>query len=354
MHRATPLRLGLGLLVATGLVALAACTTSTTESDAPGVQDQATIARPQYANCKKYSRLSETGLYAVDASGAMTSALGEGVREFRPSYEFWSDGAVKKRWIRLPPGASIDTHDMDHWGFPKGTKLWKELAKDGKRVETRLIEIGCDAEPAHPERGSGEYFLGAFAWNADGTDADLAPNGGPGGIPSQDACTRCHGSEPGGVLGFSALQLSEPELPLTLTSLAAEGRLSDPPAKGTTYRVPGDAVTKPALGYFHANCGYCHTEGGRAFFVNDQQLRLSIADTQKTDARETSVFQSIVGKKAQGFVDEGWVRVVPGQPDKSFVFHRMTSTERRMPPGRVDVDTRGVATVKAWIESLHE
>lgn len=354
MRTSTTLGRGLGLLLATGVVTLAACRSSTEESDAPGVQDQATIARPQYANCKKYSKLSETGLYALDASGAPTSTLGEGVREFRPSYEFWSDGAVKKRWIRLPPGSAIDTRDMDHWVFPKGTKLWKELARDGKPVETRLIEIGCDADPDHPEHGSGEYFLGAFAWNAEGTDADLAPNGGPRGIPSQDACTRCHGSEPGGVLGFSALQLSEPDLPMTIDALVAEHRLSNPPPKGTAYRVPGDAVTKPALGYFHANCGYCHTEGGRAFFVNDQQLRLSIADTQKTDPRETSVLQSIVGRKAQGFIDEGWIRVVPGQPDKSFVFNRMSSTERRMPPGRTEIDTQGVATVKAWIESLHE
>lgn len=347
------LRTRSSLLLSVVVAGIAACGVSTGETDAPGVQDQATIARPQYANCKKYSKLSETGLYALDKSGAMTSELGEGVEEFRPAYEFWSDGAKKKRWIALPPGTTIDTRDMDHWVFPKGTKLWKELARDGQRVETRLIEIGCDADPAHPETGSGEYFLGAFAWNAEGTDADLAPNGGPRGIPSQDACTRCHGSEPGGILGFSALQLSEPDLPMTVSALAAQGRLSNPPPAGTTYRVPGDAISKPALGYFHANCGYCHTEGGRAFFVNDQQLRLSIADTQKNDPSETSVFQSIVGRKAQGFIDEGWVRVVPGDPEKSFVFHRMTSTERRMPPGRVDVDTEGVAIVKAWIESLH-
>lgn len=332
---------------------LAACGTGAAEGDAPAAQDQASIARPQYASCKKYSKLSETGLYVLDAAGKRTDRLGEGVREFRPAYEFWSDGATKKRWIRLPPAASIDTRDMDHWVFPKGTKLWKELAKDGTRIETRLVEIGCDADPTHPEKGSGDYFLGAFAWNADASDADFVPNGRAPAIPSQDACTRCHGSEPGAVLGFSAVQLSEPGLPVTIGALAREGRLSSPPPEGKTYRVPGDAVTKAALGYLHANCGHCHTEGGRAYFIVDQQLRLSIADTQKADVRETAVLRSIVDRKAQSFSDEGWLRVASGQPDKSFLFHRLTSSERRMPPGRLEVDTKGAEIVKAWIESLH-
>src|SRR5688572_19834540 len=28
--------------------------------------------------------------------------------EFRPSYELWSDGAEKKRWIAIPAGGKID------------------------------------------------------------------------------------------------------------------------------------------------------------------------------------------------------------------------------------------------------
>lgn len=66
-------------------------------------------------------RLSETGLYADES----LSTLGDGVVPYRPRFELWSDGASKRRWIRLPPGAVVDTTDMDDWGFPSGTKLWK-------------------------------------------------------------------------------------------------------------------------------------------------------------------------------------------------------------------------------------
>jgi hypothetical protein len=80
------------------------------------------------------ARLSETGLYA--ASGE----LAEGVRAFRPRFELWSDGASKRRWVWLPPGAQIDTSDPGDWRSPQGAKFWEEFTRDGVRIETRLIE----------------------------------------------------------------------------------------------------------------------------------------------------------------------------------------------------------------------
>ena len=50
--------------------------------------------------------LRDTGLYA------------EGVLAFSPQYPLWSDGAVKNRWIYLPPGTSIDATQPDAWEFP--------------------------------------------------------------------------------------------------------------------------------------------------------------------------------------------------------------------------------------------
>lgn len=57
---------------------------------------------------------------------------------YSPQYPLWSDGAAKKRWVYLPPGATIDASDAGNWPFPVGTKFWKELFS--KRVETRIIE----------------------------------------------------------------------------------------------------------------------------------------------------------------------------------------------------------------------
>ena len=42
--------------------------------------------------------------------------------EFTPRYPLWSDGMSKRRWLHVPPGASIDKSDPDAWEFPRGTR----------------------------------------------------------------------------------------------------------------------------------------------------------------------------------------------------------------------------------------
>ncbi len=42
-------------------------------------------------------------------------------------------------WVYLPPGATIDTSNMDEWTFPVGTKFWKEFVVAGVLTETRLL-----------------------------------------------------------------------------------------------------------------------------------------------------------------------------------------------------------------------
>src|SRR5262245_30688341 len=80
--------------------------------------------------------LSETGLFADVAR----ESLAPDIIAYAPRFQLWSDGADKRRWLWLPPGARIDTSDMDSWVFPVGTKFWKEFTRDGVRVETRLLE----------------------------------------------------------------------------------------------------------------------------------------------------------------------------------------------------------------------
>ena len=86
-------------------------------------------------------RLSETGLYV-----AGTLTVDPRNRPFSPQYPLWTDGARKQRWIQLPAGSRITARDADTWEFPVGTRLWKEFAFDGRRVETRAdagIEYSC-------------------------------------------------------------------------------------------------------------------------------------------------------------------------------------------------------------------
>ncbi|HLF56584.1 MAG TPA: hypothetical protein VI942_07040, partial [Thermoanaerobaculia bacterium] len=154
--------------------------------------------------------LAATGLYSDFAA----RELAPGVLPFEPQYPLWSDGARKRRWIRLPPGGTIDATDPDVWSFPPGTRFWKEFAFE-RPVETRFIERLPD----------GSWRFAAYVWNAEGTEAVLAPYRGvrrvaesspgvPYDVPAVTDCRACHLGHPATILGFSALQLSTDRDPL--------------------------------------------------------------------------------------------------------------------------------------------
>jgi len=292
--------------------------------------------------------LSGTGLY----SDLSTQTLADGVRSFAPTYQLWSDGAQKSRWVKLPPCGTIDTSDMDHWMLPLGTRLWKEFAVGGQKVETRMIA----------RTGANDWLFAAYRWDALGSaDPQLVTGGYPNvngtdhDIPSLSQCGLCHGTLPEHVLGFSAIQLSQPSSSrgnLTLDQLAAEGKLSDAPADGG-YPVPGDPTTAAALGYLHANCGNCHHPQGIAFDNTPFSLRLEVAQRAP---QETSAWLTAVGVPVDKYFRPGVVdRVTPGNPDASCVAVRMSQRGpgEQMPPlATKHVDDAGVAAVNAWIRSI--
>ena len=187
--------------------------------------------------------LSETGLYGAD----MTTLAG-GVHPYSPSFELWTDGADKKRWVSLPAGSKIDTTDMDYWSFPAGTKLWKEFTREGVRVETRLMQ----------KQSSGAWYAVAYQWRADQREADAVPNGvkdasgTPHDVPNGDDCLTCHSQMPDKALGFSAIQLSHAKqdpssaLEWTLETLVRDGLLTTPPA--LPFTVPGTALDRDFFG----------------------------------------------------------------------------------------------------------
>jgi hypothetical protein len=286
--------------------------------------------------------LSDTGLYADHT----TRTLAPGVLAFTPSYELWSDGAEKQRWIWLPPGATIDTRRLDHWVFPVGTRVWKEFRRAGRRLETRLIE--------RTGAGPNDYWMGAFVWDAAGRDAvferDGASNvlGTDHDVPDARRCAACHGSEPGRLLGFSAVQLAHPASPPSVATLSAQRRLSHPPA-ALAVLAPAAA---PALGTLHANCGHCHSEQGLAFRDVDLLLRLSArtASSEASDAYRTAVGRPML--RALG--GAAW-RITPGRPTESGLLERMRSREpaRQMPPlGSEHVDAAGMERIASWIRQL--
>jgi hypothetical protein len=289
------------------------------------------------------TKLSETGLFADIA----TKTVACDVMPFEPEFKLWSDAAEKKRWVRLPPGATIDTTDPDHWIFPVGTQFFKEFALDGKRLETRLVErIGNTGQVFD------DYWLGAFLWRDDESDADFVEPGAsnvrgtPHDVPSATMCLTCHIGEPGRALGFSALQLSHDGFFDQLRAKGFLGTLEPKP-------LPGSPTERAGVGWLHANCGHCHNINGSAWPDTNMTLRIAYGEA---DLAHTKMYLSTVGVSTQKFFGAGITkRVAPGDPDASCVAYRpsVRGDSQQMPPIATEfADDAGVASVRAWISSL--
>lgn len=313
--------------------------------------------------------LSETGLYTDIAQKLVSSDA----RSFTPQYVLWTDGALKDRYFQLPAGTQINVEDPDRWVFPNGTKLWKEFrfrVPDGsgeKRVETRLLEKLAD----------GSWEFSAYVWNADDTEATLAPltgiknhypiaDGVMHDIPSVVSCRRCHNRGGDAVLGMDVLQLSWDRDPLsphggaesatTLLTLLNENKLLGA-APDLGVHAPRIQASSPearaALGYLHGNCGGCHNPDGDAKFT---ELFLRHAHAAANQEQEPA-FQTTVGIPTTGFVIPGQdvsLRIAPGSAADSALFFRLTGTGfNRMPPmGTKLIDEKAAGLIKTWIEGL--
>jgi hypothetical protein len=310
--------------------------------------------------------LFDTGL-CVDRA---CTQISPGVQTYTPRWALYADGATKQRWIYLPPGAQIDTTDMDHWQFPVGTKLWKEFdAPDGSgnpvRVETRIVQrIGSGTTPA-------DWFYAAYEWNAAQDDTTEVPIGASNAdgtmhdIPSHVQCTSCHENlAPTRVLGFGALQLDEaPPNPgdVTLGDLVGSGTLSAPPAGSASPFFPMQATgdTLAALGYLHANCGHCHNPTS-AFYQSQTKMSFRLDVATVGDTASTPTYVSAVNHVTTMLVNTHDTIVVPGSPDTSVMIDRFECPMSQsgyltihMPQlGTKTIDPVGDATLRAWITSI--
>ena len=308
-------------------------------------------------------RLSETGLYLAGSPGEIDPRN----RAFAPQYPLWTDGLLKRRWIRLPDGMSIDGRDEQAWRFPVGTKIWKEFARGTQRIETRLLWKATEAG----------WVFATYRWEADGSDAMLCPDEGirgvaevaPGrrhSIPSRNDCVACHGTpERAKPLGVTALQLStdrdpgaihgDPLVPgmLTTRALVEEGMLTGARADLLT-RAPrietDDPLTRSVLGYLSANCGMCHDGAGEIAALGPV---IRAADLV-TDG--DAVARSLVGQRTRwqvpGSAEGASVLVHEGLPEQSAIYVRMRSRSpsSQMPPlGSALRDQAALDAVARWI-----
>ena len=319
-----------------------------------------TATRAAEAPCAP-PRLSDTALYAAGHPGLVDPAN----RAFSPQYPLWSDGAVKARWVYLPPGTAIDTTDAGDWQFPVGTRFWKEFTFNGRKIETRFLWRAT----------ADRWIFATYVWNEEQSDAVLAPDEGVRGIvevgagrrhdvPGSSDCRACHGSKRPGPLGFNALQLStdrdphaihgEPLAPgmIDLGTLVRERKLAPvrPELLSNPPRIHASTpLTRSVLGYFAANCGTCHNRSGETTFTGPSLKHSDLSDGEATTA---GLLAYATAWQVPG-QPEGTSRMLnAATPDASAMLARMRSRRpsSQMPPlGTVLRDDTAIDAVTKWL-----
>jgi uncharacterized repeat protein (TIGR03806 family) len=280
--------------------------------------------------------LSELGLFS-DVAAQTPEA---DVLAYEVNAPLWSDGADKRRFMRVPAGASIAFSRDGRWQFPDGTVLAKTFALT-EPIETRII------------RKQGGYWQAAsYVWS--GADAALALDGaevaldaGAWSVPSRTQCRSCHTDAAGFVLGVETAQLHR------------DGQLAELIARGWLVGAPADLDGLPALprpddaladveararAYLHANCAQCHQPGGPGNATIDLRWTTPLADTLL-----------VAAPPGQGDLGvAGALIIAPGEPERSVLALRMrTRALGAMPPLATSaVDDAGVALIEQWIAAL--
>ncbi len=299
--------------------------------------------------------LSQTGLF--DDVVSLTPA--PGVVEYDMEAPFWSDGALKRRWMALPGLSKIAFHAEEAWSFPIGTAFVKHFelprATGGtRRVETRIF------------LRQNERWVGVtYRWNAAQTDADLLTTGlqepidlGAGQsqdwlYPSSEACLTCHTRAAGRVLGVRTRQLGEPfDYPAgTAVQLAAldcadylDIDVRDP-ARYASVAAIDDASADRTLrvrSYLATNCETCHQPTGPAPGDLDLRFLSAAVDWNALDVPPAFGDLGVPGA----------LRIAVGDRDLSIVHLRQLASDPsvRMARGTLAEDVVAATTIGDWID----
>ena len=212
-------------------------------------------------------KLSETGLYA----DLKKKTLADDLIPYQVNAPFWSDGASKGRYIRLPQGEKMSYTETGSWQVPVGTVIVKNFHGEHGRskntqFETRLIK-----------RTKEGWQSATYVWQLGGSDAELQPAGKQFELyqrgqrqwnvrswhaPSASECASCHVDAAGYVLGLNTAQLnSDVDGENQILGWAKSGLIDLPegfdPDSVTRYEHPmGDlgTVESRARTYLDVNC----------------------------------------------------------------------------------------------------
>jgi len=311
--------------------------------------------------------LSQYGFFADGAK----QAPAEGVVPYDLNTPLFTDHALKYRFVYLPPGASAAYDDSEAFEFPVGSALIKtfafpaDLSKPAENV--RLIETRVLL------RREGGWFAVAYVWNADQSDAEMkiagarvavetkldgAPLSIAYSVPNRNQCKGCH-SFNGEVtpLGPKARNLNKDfaypgGVQNQLAHWGEVGVLSGAPDAAAAPAAANWAdeaapLEARARAWLDVNCAHCHRPEGPAsnsglFLTSGEQDRVALGERKRPVAA------------GRGSGDRTY-DIDPGNPDNSILVYRVESAEPgvMMPElGRSLTDSRAVALLRAWVESL--
>jgi uncharacterized repeat protein (TIGR03806 family) len=325
--------------------------------------------------------LSQTGVF----TDLINLTVSDGFVPYELYESFWSDGALKKRWIAVPnndgvhsgPNEQINYSEYDDWEFPSGTVIVKhfDLKIDDndpsitKKIETRFSIID----------EYGEMYYLTYNWNEQQTDAilqtsslqenvDIATTTGgtrtqTWHFPSNSECVDCHNTANKGGLGLKSRYLNtdydysthDPngQIANQLVTLSHLGILnqsitdSDTPnlISNKALQDPNASLDDKARSYLDLNCAYCHRHD------NDNRANFDLRYFNSLEATEllTAGILSPLG------IDPNEKILYPGDATKSILYHRMNSVDPNimMPPlAKSIIDQPAVDLIEAWINQL--
>jgi len=338
-------------------------------------------------------RLSETGLFASVADNEPV----EGMIPYEMNLPFWSDYAVKDRYIALPEQGQVKFDERQKWQFPVGTvfvkTFWMHLDRvnmaDPLRLETRLL-----VSTPHGWEGY------TYVYNDEQTDAILLEGSllkplevrtsegmitQPYYFPSRSDCFACHTRAEGFVLGMTTRQMnheidyrgkSQNQLSLLSRLDAFTEKLEQAPDQLERFPLWGfgnldrsktgddeqSSKTAPARGnplavasgdrqtlaraWLEVNCAVCHRPQGIA--PHNRDLRFH---TENDD-------MGLIGEEpSQGQISPPGSKLVqPSAPLESELYLRINRRgPRQMPPLATKmVDPIGHEVIKQWILELQQ
>lgn len=315
--------------------------------------------------------------------------VADGFVPYEMIQSFWSDGALKKRWIGIPndgthntPEEQIQFSEDGDWDFPIGSIIIKHFdypVDDAdpsvtRKIETRFSIKGSD----------GNFYFLTYKWLPDESDAvlvdmevgetiniDIATTGGGQRqeswlYPSNSQCISCHSPALGGTLGLRTRNLNseydysahDPNGTLAnqLVTLGQQGLgilsadIDDTDTPGYLTHIAIDdlngTLDQKARSYLDNNCAYCHqpATGNRADF--DLRLLNTLAQTGLVNAGYNQAVPDLPASQKI---------FIPGDAANSQLYHRIQSLEEgvKMPPlSKNVVDVEGVALIQEWIDTM--